>query len=269
MTLAVHGIDWSGATDAGRRIFVASGVAEGGAGGALRIDECRRGDELPRSGPGRARAIGAVREFVAHARGGAFVGCDFPFALPRALSRARSWRSFALGFERRHPDPEAFRESCRARTGGAEPRRGADVAASAPFAPSNLRMYRQTYFGIAHFLAPLVRDGLARIVPMEPPEETLPNLVEACPASTLKAASLSEPYKGSTRAHAAHRERIVRFLEREARVSFGSRDLRARLVADPGGDALDSVLAALAAARAAGDPRPRGAADALEGRIYF
>lgn len=268
MTLAVHGIDWSGATDAGRRIFVASGVAERGAGGAVRIDACRRGDELSRSGRGRARAIAAVREFVAGA-GASFVGCDFPFAIPRALTRARSWRSFALGFERRHPDPEAFRASCRARTGGAEPRRAADVAARAPFAPSNLRLYRQTWFGIAHFLAPLVRDGLARIVPMEPPEETLPNLVEACPASTLKAASLSVPYKGSAPAHEAHRERIVRFVEREAGVSFASRDLRARLVADAGGDALDSVHAALAAARAAADPRPLRAAHSIEGRIYF
>jgi hypothetical protein len=51
-------------------------------------------------------------------------------------------------------------------------------------------LFRQTCFGIRSVLAPLVRDGLVSVVPMQRPAADKPWLLEICPASTLKARNL-------------------------------------------------------------------------------
>jgi hypothetical protein len=260
----VHGIDFSGATDAGRRIWVASGAAVGG---VLRITDLRRAAELPGGGVEHDAALGALRGFMV-AAGTCAIGCDFPFGLPGPLVAVPDWVAFALDFVERYPTPECFRAACRAAAGSKELRRETDRETRTPFSPYNLRLYRQTWTGIVNLLAPLVLAG-AVAVPMQPLRPNAPWLLEVCPASTLKRAGLSRPYKGRTTAHRAARAAILAALAAgmDLEVPAG---IRRRAIADPGGDALDALIAALATARAVRAPDFPGADPryALEGRVY-
>jgi len=259
----VHGVDFSGAADAGRRIWVASGTVGNK---VLCIDDLRRAAELPGGGLDRAAALDALRAFI-QAAGPCAVGCDFPFGLPEPLVGAPTWEAFALAFAERYPAPDAFRARCREAAEGKELRRATDREARTPFSSYNLRLYRQTWTGIVELLAPLVRAGAA-VVPMQPPRSRVPWLLEVCPASTLERAGRYRPYKGRTAGHRVARAAILAaFTEQDLTVSL---EIRERAVADPGGDALDALIAAAATFRAVVAPDFPGADPryALEGRVY-
>jgi hypothetical protein len=99
-----------------------------------------------------------------------------------------------------------------------------------------------------------------------------PWLLEICPASVLKRDGLSEPFKGRTPSLAAARERILEAFERAGRVALPG-EMRNRLLADAGGDALDSVIAAIATAEVLTRPEqltcPPGHIYAREGRVLL
>jgi hypothetical protein len=263
----VYGIDFSGAQDAGNRIWIAVGTPVEN---ALRIDSCRPAKELAGSSKERAASLRALRELVVSENRAAF-GFDFPFGLPQALVPYRNWESFVLAFPRDYPDPEAFRERCREVAQGRELKRLTDRAAQTPFSPYNIRLYRQTYYGLCDVLHPLVQQNQARVLPMEQPAENKPWLLEICPASTLKQQGLYAPYKGNDHGRCSARQRIVRALEQNS-IVIPDRTLRAKILQDAGGDALDSVIAALAAFRALDhslSPDVEGEdAYALEGYVY-
>ncbi len=264
--MRVHGVDFSGAVDAGRRIWIASGQIEKR---ALRIEECRRGEALPGSGRDRDQCLAALREFIRSQRGCAF-GLDFPFGLPHALVKEASWEEFVRAFPDRYSTPEEFRDACQRASCGVELRRATDRESRTPFSPYNLRVYRQTYFGIRELLAPLVRDGSASVPPMQPPLPGKPWILEICPASLLKREKLYIPYKGGSKAHRAARARILMKIEKVVSLFLPSRALRRSLVDDRGGDALDSVIAACGALRALRNPDGLDVGDgyALEGYVY-
>ena len=268
----VYGVDWSGALDAGARVWVARG--EPSAGG-LRIAWVRPGADLPGSGVERDRCLPALGAFIA-SQDGAVFGLDFPFGLPRSLVEAATWEAFVLSFAARYPTSEAFRSRCRKAARGREARRDTDREAGTPFSPYNLRLYRQTFFGIRDLLAPLVRGHAASVVPMQPPLPGRPWLVEICPASTLKREGLyGVRYKaqsGGDRVAAAGRARVLRGIERALFVSFASPGVRRSILDDPRGDALDSVVAACAVSRSLRDGTlldgPSDGPSRLEGRVF-
>uniref|UniRef100_A0A832I4P7 DUF429 domain-containing protein n=1 Tax=Eiseniibacteriota bacterium TaxID=2212470 RepID=A0A832I4P7_UNCEI len=263
--VAVHGVDWSGAALAGRHIWIASGWR---ARRGLEVTAVVRASDLPGGGVERAAALAAVRAFVA-ARPGEAVGIDAPLGLPRALAAA-DWQSTVRAVARDR-DAGAFRARCAARTGGREPRRACDVAARTPFAPTNLRLYRQTFHALAGLVAPLLEAGRVRVAPMQRPAARAALLLEVCPASTLAREGLRVPYKGRGGRLRDARARIAAALAGRglaARIACGAREAA---VEDPGGDALDAVVACCAAARAVADARALGRANAderLEGRVY-
>lgn len=263
----VYGIDFSGAADAGKKIWITRGAIKGE---TLRIEACYRGADLPKSGVERSRCLAALRAFIAGEIASVF-GLDFPFGLPRELIKADTWKDFTVSFPDCYAGPEAFRETCRSVTGGSELKRATDREGSTPFSPYNIRLYRQTYYGIREVLAPLVRDGLACVLPMQTPMPDRPWLLEICPASTLKQESLYQPYKGKSEEHAKARTRILAAVEQIAPLSLPG-SLRSKILEDAGGDALDSLLAAFSVSRA-----PLGGAGAvpmgdevygLEGYVY-
>lgn len=262
----LHGADFSGAADAGRKIWIASGVPEGG---RLHIAACRPALALPGGGPQRAAALKALRDFIAQAGDAAF-GLDFPFAIPQALMGVARWADFALAFAERYPNARAFREACLAAADGRELRRGVAAAREAPFASYNWRLYRQTYHGIRDVLAPLVAADRVCVLPMQEPLPGRPWLLEVCPAVTLKRLGLYKRYKGRTAEHQAARAAILAGLVAQGVVV--AEELRPAILGDAGGDALDAVVAALATWRAARDPnagRPAGSPSyRLEGHIY-
>ena len=264
----IYGVDFSGGANAGKKIWIASGCVENG---ALRIDECRRAQDLPGSGADRDPALAALRAFIA-AQPDSAIGLDFPFSLPRALLGEDGWPRFVESFPERFPTPESFRAACRAASGGAELKRVTDLECRTPFSPYNLRLYRQTYYGLRDVLGPLARRRRVCVLPMQPARPGRPWLLEICPASTLKRANLYGAYKGKTPRHRSMRARILGWLRTEGGLSLAPAATRSAILADADGDALDSVIAAWATFRAAREVDHRvlrrNGTYALEGYVY-
>jgi hypothetical protein len=99
-----------------------------------------------------------------------------------------------------------------------------------------------------------------------------PWVLEICPASTLKREGLYMSYKDGPYEHRAARECILERLEAASALSISTPAVREAVLDDRGGDALDSVIAALATFRALRDPAhlvvESGSPYALEGYVY-
>ncbi len=258
------GIDFSGAASAGKTIWLATGVEKGR---FLKILDCRRAENLPGSGPDRAICLQALKVHLAR-QGEALIGLDFPFGLPQTLVKAKDWESFVLDFPFLYSSPERFRQSCYELAGGKEYKRDADKACRAPFSPYNLRLYKQTYYGIRDILYPLVKSKQAFVWPMQPAVKARPGLIEICPASTLKKQNLYYSYKGRGDEKLKQRIEIMHYLEAAKNLVFASGEIREAALNDPGGDAVDSLIA-LAATTEAEPGRPAGDTWKVEGYTYF
>lgn len=260
------GVDFSGARNAGNGIWVAEGSDVEG---RLVIDRLRRARDLSGGAVDRPSALCALRAHLA-VQDSALVGLDFPFSLPSELIDAPDWPAFAKGFAARYTDPEAFREDCRRRTGGREIKRRTDRETKTPFCAYNLRLYRQTYWGVASILAPLAEDPRITIATILDRPNANRTLAETCPASSLKRLGLYRPYKGRSEALRDWRRAILMRL-REEGVDCG--DVLGEIaIADTGGDALDAIIAAATMWRitcdAEEDLTARDRVDALEARVF-
>lgn len=235
----VFGVDFSGARDAGRRIWIASGTARGR---ELNIDSCLCAEDLPDGARERDVALKALREYLARV-GEGVVGLDFPFSLSQDLMCGQNWERFIAHFKARYPTPEVFRTACYRMAEGREKKRRTDNEARTPFCPYNRRLFQQTYYGIREVLAPLVEEDRARVLPMQPPMPGKLLLLEICPASTLKRHNIYPSYKGRSVERRQARVKIMEWLE-ERGVHFTPVSLRERAIQNMEGDALDSVIAA-------------------------
>jgi hypothetical protein len=261
------GVDFSGAKSAGKAIWIAEGRLLGKR--RVALVDCYPALALPDSGADRTLALAALRRLIATTPDGVF-GCDFPVGLPRIMLQGADWRGFIAGFGRRYEHAEAFREACRRIANGRELRRDTDRLARTPFCAWNLRLYRQTYHGIADILAPLHRDGQASVISIEPPDPGRAWIAETCPASVLKFLDLYRPYKGATPSARRMRRDILAALVARDFLAAPTRSQRETLIEDRGGDALDSVLACLAAAAAVRQiATPISAIDRIEGKVFF
>jgi hypothetical protein len=134
-------------------------------------------------------------------------------------------------------------------------RRQTDVDARAPFDPYHYRIIYQTFYGMHAVLQPLWRDARTAVLPFryDRLSSAARVLVEACPASTLKRLGLPhQNYKQPAGGPLTRRRRLTRRTIVEgiaARVGVSVTDRRV-MMRDPGGDAIDAVLAALGAAEA-------------------
>ena len=262
MTRRIFGLDFSGAKKAGQFIWLAEAER---AGAALNILSCRPAAELPGGAIDRERVLAALRTFIASTPNAIF-GCDFPFSLPRQLIRTKTWPGFIALFD--HASAELFRKHCRDQTDGKEPKRLTDAEAMTPWSAFNVRLYHQTYHGLAGLLRPLVREGEAIVLPMQQPREDRAWLIETCPASTLAHLRCRVPYKGATQC--GQRRWLVERLVELGQINPLPAAIEQIVVDNNGGDALDSIIAALPTAAAlarinAGDR----SGDRLEGRVYF
>jgi hypothetical protein len=264
---AFVGVDFSGARDAGRRIWIARGRDDAG---RLAIESVIPALALPDGGQPPATAWAALRASIAAARD-AVIGLDMPFGLPRPVVAEANWAEFVRAFAGRHGDAAAFRAAMCAH-GLGEIKRRTDIETKTPFAGWNVRMYRQTHAALAHVLAPLIAADAIRAAPMQPAAPGKPLLIEVCPASTLKDTGLYFPYKGRSGERRAARAAILDGLVRRGHFVPPAAPLREAVLADIGGDALDAVIAAATAFRARNDPHlatARDALEAIEGRVFF
>lgn len=262
------GVDFSAAADGGRRTWIA--IAEPRNSG-LAVKDLFPAQDLPGSGLHPDAFLPALADFLAGQRR-ALAGLDFPFSLPRPLIDAESWTDFVHGFAARYPDPAAFRADCRRRSGGRELRRRCDVEARTPFSPYNLRLFRQTWFGIARLLAPLVARGRVGVAPMLAGPEDGVLLAEICPASTLRRLNAGRAYKGQTEIARARRGEILKLFVKNGLEPTEKAGITAE--ENHRGDALDAVIAASAVWRSAVDMpealrTSRHDWDRLEARVFF
>lgn len=166
------------------------------------------------------------------------IGLDFPFSIPEPLMNGMQWKQFITHFPKLFKTEKEFRNYCRGNS-DKELKRGTDIACKTPFSPYNLRLFRQTYYGIKNILNPLL--DYVSFLPMDMNNAHI-KVVEICPASTLKSLNLYIPYKGKEVKHKKAREQILNSLER----MFYHYPLLDSIIEDTGGDALDSIIAAYA-----------------------
>ncbi len=230
------GIDFSAARDAAHRTWVTLAVGD--------HDQLTLVEMCP------ARALledlsqpvtAALVSFIARS-GSSIIGCDACFSLPLPLVDT-TWEEWLSTYHRRFPDADALRHAGRDPS-GRERKRLTDRLLQAPFAPTNLRLFRQTDAWLREVLYPLVQRRMVAVAPFHPRTPDRPYLLEVCPAVSLRVLGL--PYRGykGTRASAqAARIRILRDLQDlGVMVPPALSDI---VVAQPGGDALDSIVAAV------------------------
>lgn len=259
----ILGIDFSGARDAGSKIWIAEGRKTDR---PFVLASCLPAHLLPGSSRATAAAIAALRRHIL-SEPASIVGCDFPFGLPADQIRAADWRDFAIGFAARFPDPAAFYAICHREADGVEVRRRTDVEHKTPFNSYNLRIHRQTWWGIAHLLAPLVAARSAAVYPQQQLRPGRPVLIEICPACSLKRIGFYPSYKGRTPQHRRARKAILERLIALDLLAPPPPALSGMLLDNAGGDALDAVIGAIAANRADLGIRV-GRVERLEGRVF-
>jgi len=265
----MYGVDFSGAADAGKHIWIAEGTDTDG---CLDNTNCRSASDYLNAFPSRDVTFLAMVEFIAGQHNAAF-GFDFPFELPRAIVVEESWSAFVAAFPSHYPSLADFDVTCHTASGGKEWKRLCDVETRASFSPYNRRVVSQTYYGIRGLLHPLLADGLASVPPVHGTAPQMPWLLEVCPVGALKDAMLCKPpYKGRTPDHYEAQQRILKTLENDGAVRVSSPALRDTILTNTPGDALDSVVAAVVTAKAVRAPERMAAKSGypytVEGCIY-
>jgi|AntDeeMetagen285_2_1112576.scaffolds.fasta_scaffold14268_1 hypothetical protein len=261
----IHGVDFSGAQDAGEKIWISSGNIEGD---SLVVEECRSAvDEFETTD--REAILRGLREFISDRSESAF-GLDFSFGVPREIADDDDWNTFVQSFSK-HTDVESMQNeySEQARqlsdTDGVHLKRETDEKWKAR-SPYGFITRSQTFYGIGTILAPLVRDELVSVLPMQEGKSDRPWVLEIYPAATLDSLSLNrEGYKDNT---IESRERRMQnpegIVAEEVEVD---ECVRERAICTD--DALDSLVAAFATFRTVRDGPP--AVDETshpEGHIY-
>ena len=98
----IYGIDFSGAQDAGKKIWIAEGVIKTD---SLLIEDCFRARDLEDSGNELYKCLPALKDFMKENEDAAF-GLDFPFGLPGVLVEQESWKEFIISFPDLYDSPD-------------------------------------------------------------------------------------------------------------------------------------------------------------------
>jgi hypothetical protein len=246
----IYGIDFSGALNAGNKIWIAEGTIQDN---ALVIERCDRAGTFTGASRARDDCLNGLREYVGRQQDAAF-GFDFPFGLPQeVIIHNSTWEDFILSFPQNYASPQDFRARCFALANNRELKRHTEREQQTPWSPYNLRLFKQSYYGMGQVLEPLVRRKAVCVLPMQQPVVGKPWLLEVCPASTLKKMGLNRPYKRKNEVGATARAGILRRLEAAGQLGL-SAELRSIAVGNHAGDALDSIIAAVTAFQATRKP---------------
>jgi hypothetical protein len=277
----VYGVDFSGAKTAGRTTWIACARVRRRRSQPLRLEWVESLERLS----GSADRDAALRYLVGMVRASsaALWAIDAPFGLPiEILDEGVNWREvlkFVEGWDADGYDLGLWAlERAKAAHGVMHIRRETDHLAKAPFDPYHYRIIYQTFHAIRDVAGPLSRVRETAVLPFQYRRLAKAErvIVETCPSSTLKRLGLphqnyKQPSGGPISAvRRRTRAAILRGLESHVAITTGD---RRRVARDPGGDALDAVIAAVGAASAwrqldhrsiARSPRIR-----REGYLYF
>jgi len=276
----IFGVDFSGAKLAGRNIWIARCRAGRGKTSPLVLEDLSSLESLAGAAE-RERALAHLVDLIG-ASEDALWSIDCPFGMPvEVLDDGFTWPDQLRLVERWRGGAYAFGLWCLGRAkrlGGAmHIRRTTDVDTKAPFDCYHYRMIYQSFHGMRDVVAPLARRRGTAVAPFQ--FRRLPTarrvLVETCPSSTLKRLGLPHHnYKQPAGGPLTARRRRTRGVILEGLSGFIEIDpaARRRIMRNPGGDALDAVIAAVGgrAGWLAADPRALAAHHRypLEGHIY-
>jgi hypothetical protein len=242
----LHGVDFSGARDPRSKIWVATAS----------IDAAEVANAHTTNGFTHAALVELISAGTGDGRRHLWL-IDAPVSLSGDMLQRHgvgsSWDEQAAWLAS-CDTPEAWREICRV-AGTDEMRRVCDVAMRVPFAPANLRIFRQTWRCIVDVLTPLRRLG-AGVIPFDDPGSSRVLIAEGGPACVLRHRDWpTRGYKGREPARRETRTRIAQRLGEglaEHRINLDPAT-RSAAVDDHEGDALDSLLLLDAAARWSGE----------------
>lgn len=250
----ILGVDFSGAAEAGRNAWIADCAREGRS--RLRLKRLNSIERLCGASK-REVALPWLVQAIRDSKD-ALWGIDFPFGLPIELGWP-DWPDQLAAVAAWTGTTNAFGVRCcelaMKAVGKLHTRRDTDRETRTPFDCYHYRIIYQTVHGMRDVLAPLRDDPSTCVLPFD--IGTIANakriVAEACPGSTLRRLALPHNrYKQSKPGRVAAkykrvRERILEglmpFVEIEA-------DQRRTILNNPGGDALDAVIAAVGAWRA-------------------
>jgi hypothetical protein len=254
----ICGVDFSGAKQAGRNIWVARVERNGRRRPSYRLAELTCLERLCGTAE-RGLALAHLVERIATSDG-ALWALDFPFGLPVELMEAGApWPRQLEFLGLWGDDAYAAGIECvrRARElgGPMHIRRLTDGEAKSPFDCYHYRIIYQTFFGMRDVLGPLSRLRDTAILPFQYGRLATARraLVEACPSSTLKRLGLphqnyKQPQGGPlTLKRRRTRRALIEGLAHHVFLGDGHRRVMMR---NAGGDALDAVVAAVGAGQA-------------------
>ena len=232
----IYGIDFSGSQHACSKIWISKGIINTS---YLDMVDCYPLEEVAGKNP--EDCYNALRDLITGANASIF-GVDFPLSVPLLfMDKFGDWTAFVKQFPERYSTPEEFRKSFYSLAGGIELKRITESKLKAPFSPYNLRLFRQTYYGICNVIHPLMNLNAARFLPMQKADVRLPWVIEICPACTLKKENMYHSYKGIDKS--GRRSQILDHL-----INMGLNvppDSGSRIIDNSPGDALDSVIASM------------------------
>jgi hypothetical protein len=273
----VYGVDFSGARLAGKNAWLATIDVEAD---GLTLRELKPLEAYAKTAE-RASVLAWLTRAVAESRN-ALWGIDAPLGLPVELfDEGTSWTAVLDSLASFDGDAIAFGrqlvERSLSRTGSMHVRRVTDREEKTPFDCYHYRIVHQMFHAMRDVVLPLLGDEHVGVLPFhteQPSHETL--LVEACPSSTLRRLGLPRRgYKQTERGpitpeRLAVRRVLLRGLA--SRISFRPA-ARTVMRENPGGDAIDAVLAGVGAfdAYGRGDFRLRRASEpriAREGWVF-
>jgi hypothetical protein len=244
----VIGVDFSGAALAGRNIWLARcDVVRS----KLKLVALERLEDVAGDASRETAYPHLIGEI--HRSKNALWGIDFPFGLPielglgdwaEQLEVLTKWTDSANAFGR-HCCDRAMEVVKKLHT-----RRDTDVETRTPFDCYHYRIIYQTFHGMRDLLIPLIRDRETCVLPFQFDllESSKRIVVEACPGSTLRKMKLpfnrykqTKPGKVEAK-YIAVRKKILEGLREQ--IDLEPAQIKTML-SNPGGDALDAVIAAV------------------------
>lgn len=248
----MYGVDFSGAKLAGRTTWVSRLEPARGTWRLIDLGSLEaHSTHLERDG-----ALAWLAEAIASSDD-ALWAMDFPFALPIEVVKRRSgWRDQLDAVRRWRRGAYALGVRCcevaHKKAGRLHIRRLTDVNERTPLDCYHYRIIYQTFHGMRDVLLPLSQSNRTAVLPFDYRRLRRARnvVIESCPGSVLR--RLKWPHFNYKQPTGGPLTRVRRRTRREILdrlcgvVEIGERDRR-RIMRDPGGDALDAVLAAAGA----------------------
>ena len=244
----VWGLDFSGAAQSGKNAWLAQcDVTPDDRLRLTHLDPLERLAGTPDRDAVNQSLVGAIQNAPE-----TLIGADFPFGLPIELGLG-DWPDQLAHVAAHDGDAKTYgrhlvdltQQRC---DGSKHVRRQTDRETATPFDCYHYRIIYQTFHGMRDLLVPLAADPSVAVLPFQPIHTKTQTLVaEACPSSTLKRLGLphqnyKHPGRPGLPKHRQTRNKILQSIATQIAITPHRRRV---IQQNPGGDALDAVLAAI------------------------